>query len=92
MRHSSQVWQWLDFLGKIKIILLRIATSEIASFVIQCVGSLKTSLDKTCQPQLFIADEYTPYLGQPSRGFRSRTKQHKRAVNELSNGLAPYGL
>ena len=53
------------------------------------IGSLKISLDKTCQLELFIADKYTPYLGQPSQAFRSRTKQHKRAVNELSNGVAP---
>ena len=32
-RRSSQVWQWCDFLGPIKILLLRIATTEIASFV-----------------------------------------------------------
>ena len=32
-RHSSQVWQWRDFLGPIKILLLSIATNEIASFV-----------------------------------------------------------
>ena len=32
-RRSSQVWQWRDFLGPIKILLLLIATNEIASFV-----------------------------------------------------------
>ena len=32
-RRSSQVWQWRDFLGAIKILLLRIAANEIASFV-----------------------------------------------------------
>ena len=47
-------------------------------------GSLKTSLGKICQLELFIADKYTPYLRQPSRALGSRTKQHKRAVNKLS--------
>ena len=56
------------------------------------VGSLKTNLVKICQLELFIADKYTPYLGQRSPAFRSRTKQHKRAVNELSNDAALYGL
>ena len=56
------------------------------------VGSLKTSLDKTCQLELFIADLYAPYLRQPSRAFRSSTKQNKRDVNELSNGAALHGL
>ena len=32
-RRSSQVWQWRDFLGPIKILLPRIAPNEIASFV-----------------------------------------------------------
>ena len=32
-RRTSQVSQWRDFLGPIKIVFLRIATSEIASFV-----------------------------------------------------------
>ena len=54
------------------------------------VGSLKTSLDKTCQLELFIADKYKPDLGQPSRALRSRTKQHKRAIKELSNGVTSY--
>ena len=49
------------------------------------VRSLKTSLGKICQLELFIADKYTPYLRQPSRALRSRTKQHNRAVNELSH-------
>ena len=32
-RRSSQVWHWRDFLGSITILLLRITTNEIASFV-----------------------------------------------------------
>ena len=32
-RRSSKVWQWRDFLGPIKILLLRLATIEIASFI-----------------------------------------------------------
>ena len=32
-RRSSQVWQWRDFLGPIKILLLRLATNGIVSFV-----------------------------------------------------------
>ena len=58
------------------------------------VDSLKTSLVKTCQLELFIADKFSSYLGRPSRAFSSRTKEHKRVVKELAYGGAAllYGL